>query len=816
MRKSQVATAVLAALAASALAVASAGGAIAAPVSDPPPAVPAAVPVLPSVIPAWAATVKAAATPTPGTQSVYLLLDLVTKDPAGAKAYGIAASTPGNALYRHWLTKAEYDQRFGVVPGAAEAVTTELTALGVTNISTTALGNGIAAAMPASLASTIFGVGFHQLQHDGQSVRVATNEPVLPDALKPFVTDVEGLTQGLLHTDHVADRTAVRTEPAKAAAPAVAPSNCVTAPNTNAVAPAAYFNPKTDNSGDVYGSSLATGFPTYPVLAGDSSTTKPFVVKGYDPKQIRGAYGVTDVTQTGKGVTAGVVVFFDGANVCSDLDQFSTEQGLTTNFTYTDLGLATQPEGDAVDPTALGDAASEQTLDVEAIHQMAPDANIDYSGSTAPEDAAIFPAIDVLIAAGVDVINNSYGGSSDASASDVTMFADLVTTEATALGVGIDFSSGDSADDVTASGERQSDFPSTSDAVTSVGGTGIEIGAGGAYNGEFYWGTYSTPAYTSGDNTWGPLASQAGGAGGGGGVSTAYAEPDYQKLLKPDGQPIVPVSETKDADNGAAVGATSGTGITTPGRVTPDVAMIADSTTGILVGETQTPDVSSDGSILAVPPAYSYYRIGGTSVSSPIFTGMMALADQALGSSAGFVNPTLYAIDAKGAAGFRDPQIGRTATGSRLGSSAAQLLVGCSDDPTNGDATCPGSGPGVTPVVAEVRADYTDTGNDGGYTTTDADSTGLAPVITGATPGDPEIYHLRGQGVLGTLEDLPGYDDSTGLGSPYAPTFIASVASLTPPPAALPDAATPVLFVLSGLVLGSGALLLRRRRRLTA
>ena len=62
---------------------------------------------------------------------------------------------------------------------------------------------------------------------------------------------------------------------------------------------------------------------------------------------------------------------------------------------------------------------------------------------------------------------------------------------------------------------------------------------------------------------------------------------------------------------------TYGTG---PMRVVPDVAALADPTTGMLVGQTQTfPDGHTD---------YAEYRIGGTSLASPLYAGMFALAVQ--------------------------------------------------------------------------------------------------------------------------------------------------------------------------------------------
>ena len=67
--------------------------------------------------------------------------------------------------------------------------------------------------------------------------------------------------------------------------------------------------------------------------------------------------------------------------------------------------------------------------------------------------------------------------------------------------------------------------------------------------------------------------------------------------------------------------------------------MEGDPSTGMLVGETQE---FADGTY------YDQYRIGGTSLSSPLFAGLMADADQAARGSLGFVNPLLYHLDSGG------------------------------------------------------------------------------------------------------------------------------------------------------------------------
>jgi subtilase family serine protease len=67
--------------------------------------------------------------------------------------------------------------------------------------------------------------------------------------------------------------------------------------------------------------------------------------------------------------------------------------------------------------------------------------------------------------------------------------------------------------------------------------------------------------------------------------------------------------------------------------------MVGDPVTGFIIGET-------------VDGTYTEYPIGGTSLSCPLFAGVMAVAQQHAGHRLGFANPTLYKANAKGA--YRD------------------------------------------------------------------------------------------------------------------------------------------------------------------
>ena len=159
-------------------------------------------------------------------------------------------------------------------------------------------------------------------------------------------------------------------------------------------------------------------------------------------------------------------------------------------------------------------------------------------------------------------------------------------------------------------------------------------------------------------------------------MSRIFAEPSYQ-------QGVVPNSVF------TAQGRT--------GRAVPDISANADPNAGYLIGESQT---FPDGTV-----QYSEYRIGGTSLSSPLVAGIMALSDQAAGAPHGFANPVFYAH----AGAFTD-------------------------------VTSPAS------TVAVVRTNYNNS--------IDA-SAGLS-------------YRLRIANQTLSLQTTPGYDDVTGLGSPTA------------------------------------------------
>src|ERR1019366_9570878 len=112
-----------------------------------------------------------------------------------------------------------------------------------------------------------------------------------------------------------------------------------------------------------------------------------------------------------------------------------------------------------------------------------------------------------------------------------------------------------------------------------------------------------------------------------GGISTVFARPNYQAAVK---------------------------NIATTGRGFPDISMSAATNGGVLI-YASFPGISS-----------GYHSIGGTSESSPLFAGIVAIADQATGHRLGLLNPALYRLGS-GSPGIPDVTLGNTTVRFRSG-----------------------------------------------------------------------------------------------------------------------------------------------------
>ena len=563
-------------------------------------------------------------------------------NPSAVEALAQAVSDPKSPSYGQYLTPQQFRQQFAPSQSQVGAVQSWLKSQGFSVEYTPMNNHYVSAEGTVTQAQAAFGTSFGIYSVSGLSLRSPSADVTIPNSLANIVTGVLGLDDSVqfVHTDSTVG---------------------------DAPPPRAFVSAHPCSS--YWGQMQAVGF-TNPYGAG----TLPFAPCGYTPQQIKGAYGISGYD--GSGQTVAIIDAYAAPTIVQDTNQWSINRGLPTltanqlvqvvapgTYNHPEKGLFQDPQG----------WYGEETLDVEAVHGMAPAATIVFVG--APNnfqdlDAALNHVVDRHLAS---IVTNSYGFNTEILPAGYIKPQEDTILQGVVEGIGIYFSSGDNSDESLVQGYITTDWPASSPFVTAVGGTSLAVGASNNYLFETAWGT-TTSSWTG--TTWSPAPPGSWLYGSGGGVSRIFAEPSYQLG-------VVPNSVFQ------AQGRT--------GRAVPDISAVGDPNTGYLIGETQT---FPNGAV-----AYSEYRIGGTSLSSPLVAGFMALADQAAGHTHGFANPLFYRL--AGSAAFTD-------------------IVS----------------PSLT--VAVVRANY----------------------VNNIDASAGVVYRLRTMNQTLSLTTTPGYDDVTGLGTP--------------------------------------------------
>jgi subtilase family serine protease len=366
---------------------------------------------------------------------------------------------------------------------------------------------------------------------------------------------------------------------------------------------------------------------------------RQFRIACYGPAQVQAAYDLPPLYargDQGQGRTIAVVDSFGSPTIRHDLAVFDQNYGLP------DPKLTVlQPAGQV--PAYDGSAsragwAGETTLDVEWAHAVAPLANIVVVATPTSEDegTAGFPEIvkaeeyvvDHHLA---DVISQSFSATEQTFPSQDALlglrgaYQDAYRHDVTVLA-----SSGDSgATDATTGTDLYphpvTSWPDSDPLVTGVGGTRLSLDADGARTApDAVWNdTYDTATqrYIIGDP--GPHALATGG-----GLSTVFDRPAYQ----------LPVASVVGQRRGV-----------------PDVSMSGSCRGAVNVYQS-----------LAGQPA-GWYPTCGTSESSPLFAGIVALAAQHAGHPLGLINPALYFMAESHAPGLVDVTHGDNTVSFRQG-----------------------------------------------------------------------------------------------------------------------------------------------------
>ncbi|MEO9139975.1 MAG: S53 family peptidase [Jatrophihabitans sp.] len=497
---------------------------------------------------------------------------------AAVRTFALAASTPGSAQYGKFLTAAQYQQRFAPSSSAVAAVTAYARASGFTVTSVGAGNRYVAVKGNAKAARKAFGAQIDTYSHSGRTVQAPSRTLTVPATLASAVLTVSGL-----------DTSPHRNTPASSQA---APPS---AGFRNARPCSLYYGQLKAK----YQADYKTPLPAF------HGKTLSYAPCGYTGPQFRSAYEGT-TTLDGSGVTVAITDAYASPTIFKDANRYASEHG-DGSYAAGQYIQTRAPRFTNQKTCGPSGWYGEQTLDVEAIHAMAPGARIHYYGAASCNDADFLDTLAQVVSDNdSQLVSNSWGDlEANESADNVAAYESVFLQGATE-GISFLFSSGDNGDELANSGIKQADYPTSDPYVTSVGGTSTAIGANGKIAFQTGWGTqkYSLSADGKSWTSVGYLY------GAGGGSSALFNRPAYQD------------------------------GVTTsPYRQVPDVALNADPNTGMLVGQTQT---------FPTGVAYDEYRIGGTSLASPLFAGMTALTLQhKAGAGAvtggGVLNPAIYA-----------------------------------------------------------------------------------------------------------------------------------------------------------------------------
>jgi subtilase family serine protease len=299
----------------------------------------------------------------------------------------------------------------------------------------------------------------------------------------------------------------------------------------------------------------------------------------------------------------------------SDVTAFRTASGLCTTVSTTCPNPLPTVKLYGTSPGSSASDLPEAMLDVEWSGATAPNANIVYVNSTNVITGSLLSAINDNLA---PIISISYGDCEvNFGTANLTSFNQFFQ-RANAQGQTIVGPSGDSGatdcdyNSYPAVGGFNVDFPSSSPYVTSAGGS-MFIATDSAF-----WGTSNGTNAGSAlgyipETVWNESTSAVGLAAGGGGSSAFFTKPYWQTGTS------VPNDFSRDV---------------------PDISLNAasghDGSLYCVSNSCVTGFRAADGQSLSV--------VGGTSVASPSFAGVLALVEQKIGSRIGNTGPVLYAL----------------------------------------------------------------------------------------------------------------------------------------------------------------------------
>lgn len=602
---------------------------------------------------------------------------------------------PGSPEYHHWMTSTEV-AAYGATSDEADALVTSLKAAGLTVSTRDDAMNALRVTGTAGAMAHAFNTTLHQFKVGNAQYRAPIAEPRLSGSANAQVAGITGLatarmTPYAVRQINLATGKPVQYSLAAAADPStVFTDQCFVAQRTLALA---HFIP---NGGTEHFSVTGPGY----IASGVNPAT---ATCGYTAKQASAHYGLNAVYNKGyqgEGQTIVLVDAYGSPTIQSDANAFSKMMGLPA-LTASNFKVV-YPDGPPIaNPYPTGWPV-EVSLDVEWAHAIAPKAKLVLVVAPSDDADELAYAVQYAVAHKLgEVISNSYGYAEAAYGPATARAFNSVIRQAAAQGIAVNVSTGDSGDFGLGRPYGAASIPADSPYATGVGGTSLGVPSD---NGpvETSWGTVFTDlGDINGIDV--PPGFEGFRQGGGGGQSAYLEKPKWQKDL-------------------------IGTG-----RMLPDVSAFADPFTGAII---VTP--SDDGTQTVVEV------IGGTSLSSPVFSAIWALADQAAGTKLGQAAPIISRMGSKALTDIVPVQASLSNLSGSIGTVSDTEFYS----------------PAALLDIAAIQPN--------GFV-------GVGVQVTSPTAGIGATFDFS-FGADTSLIALPGWDDATGYGVPNGLAFIKAAA----------------------------------------
>jgi subtilase family serine protease len=508
-----------------------------------------------------------------------------------------AQQNPSSPLYHHWITPAQYAAQFGVADADIAAVESWLEQQGFTVDTVSHSRNRIYFSGTAAQVASAFEAPLHYYLTPATAAQPAVKhfapsaDLTIPSALASSVLSIGNLTDFRPHSH-------LKLQPAQAR-------------------------------------------PFYTVQG-----TQAYLLT---PPDVETIYNVKPVINQGiNGAGQTIAIVGQSAVVLSDVTTFQTLIGLPAKAP----GINLVP-GTGSSAIVAGDE-TEADLDLEYSSSLAPGATVNFYYTGNNQNFGALDALQYVVDNDLaPIISNSFGDCEfDTGASNINEFDSLVLEQAAVQGETVLSSAGDDgstdcAEDTNLSFAQQTalavDYPASSPFVTGMGGTEFPVADVTPPNSTFWAPAGSSDVISTAltyipEQVWNDDAADVAAgvpkgtnplSSGGGGISLYEPRPTYQANV-----PGIPAGST---------------------RLVPDISLAASPDfPGYLFctsdksdfGPGQTATCVDGFFYQAVGNNLDYAIAGGTSFDAPIFSGMLALINQAKGypTGQGVINPTLYSL----------------------------------------------------------------------------------------------------------------------------------------------------------------------------